>query len=126
MKELYWITVLGNISTAVGILTLIAAILTIVSAVAYLLAICFNEDEDIRNNFLKCTKYTAVILIVIEVICIWIPSKEELLFIYGVGSTIDYVQSNEETKQLPDKAVKALNLWADDYLKDNKTNETAD
>ena len=41
------------------------------------------------------------------------PTKEEAYFIYGVGSTIDYIQSNPKAKQLPDKCIDALNRWVD-------------
>ena len=41
------------------------------------------------------------------------PTKEEAYFIYGVGSTIDYIQSNPKAKQIPDKCIDALNQWVD-------------
>lgn len=38
-----------------------------------------------------------------------------MYIIYGVGSVVDYLQENEEAKQLPDKTIKALNTFADKY-----------
>lgn len=123
MKELYWITVLGNASTVTSIIAVIAIIIAIiVPSMAYI----FEEDKYERRKARIVLRHYTTIAAITGLIAIFIPSKEELLFIYGVGSTVDYIQSNEEAKQLPDKAVKALNLWADDYLENNKTNETTD
>lgn len=122
MKELYWITILGNISTA----SCIIAIITFACAIIFFAGYFLMDFDDDRKNTLTAFKYFFATTVITGLIAIFTPSSKELLFIYGVGSAIDYVQSNEEAKQLPDKAIKALNLWADDYLKDNKTNETTD
>ena len=34
-----------------------------------------------------------------------------MYLIYGVGNVIDYCQDNPKVKELPDKAVEALNTW---------------
>lgn len=41
------------------------------------------------------------------------------MLIWGVGSTIDYIQDNETAKQLPDKCVNALDAWVES-LSDDK------
>lgn len=48
------------------------------------------------------------------------PTKKEAYFIYGVGSTIDYIQNNPKAKQIPDRCIDALNRWVDNL---NKTEE---
>lgn len=62
-------------------------------------------------------RYTIVTLVLI-VINIFIPTKNEALLIYGVGGTIDYIKSNNTSKQLPDKCVKALDKYLDNLTKD--------
>ena len=42
--------------------------------------------------------------------------------IYGVGGTLDYVQSNEKIQQLPDKVVDAIDLFIEDYLPNDTIN----
>ena len=122
MKELYWITVLGNIST----LSCIIAIITFTCAVIFFASYFIIDYDDGRGKALTAFKYFFATTVITGLITIFTPSSRELLFIYGVGSTVDYIQNSEEAKQLPDKAVKALNMWADDYLKGNKTNEITD
>ena len=124
MKELYWITVLGNISTVSCVIAIITFACAIIFLGAYFLYVM--DEDDTKKGAFAAFKSFFITAAITGLIAIFTPSSKELLFIYGVGSTIDYVQSNEEAKQLPDKAVKALNLWADDYLKGNKTNEITD
>ena len=45
---------------------------------------------------------------------------KEMLLIYGVGGTIDYIKSNDTAKELPDKAVKALDKYLDEISKDKQ------
>lgn len=54
------------------------------------------------------------------VMAIFIPSKKNLLIIYGVGGTIDYLKENKDANKIPDKCVKALDKYLDDALKEDK------
>lgn len=47
---------------------------------------------------------------------IFIPTAQEALVILGVGTTIEYLQSNETAKQIPDKTIKTLDKLLDNYL----------
>jgi hypothetical protein len=40
--------------------------------------------------------------------------------IYGIGGTIDYLKSNETAKRIPDKCIKALDLYIDSQLKESE------
>lgn len=42
-----------------------------------------------------------------------VPSTKQAYLIFGIGGTIDYLKDNETAKQLPDKAVIALDKWLD-------------
>ena len=120
MSELYWITVLGNLSFVVGLFALILTFALLVICIGY--AVMTGNDE---YNIIGRKKLNHIIkiLIIPYIIClllsIFIPSKKELLVIYGIGGTIDYIQQNQEVNQLPDKYIKVLNKWADKELKDS-------
>lgn len=43
-----------------------------------------------------------------------------MLMIYGVDGTIEYLESNETAKQLPDKSIEALDKLLDEYLNENE------
>ncbi|EXZ39654.1 putative membrane protein [Bacteroides fragilis str. 1007-1-F  len=42
----------------------------------------------------------------------------------GIGGTIDYIRQNETAKQLPDKCIKALDLFMDKVIEDGNDNKT--
>jgi hypothetical protein len=39
---------------------------------------------------------------------------------YGVGKIIDYVKENKELTNIPDKCIKALDMWLDKQLEEEK------
>lgn len=47
----------------------------------------------------------------------------DLLIIYGVGGTIDYLKDNKDANKIPDKCVKALDKYLDDVLTEDKDKE---
>ena len=61
-------------------------------------------------------KYAAPSSLILTLLFIFTPTTKEALMIYGVGGTLDYVQSNEKIQQLPDKIVDAIDLFIEDYL----------
>ena len=115
MSELYWLTRLEYIQNFLIIVMFISGIALFVSFMMYLLS---NYAEEIKLA-LKWVVSSFVTLIISSLIFVAVPSTKEALFIWGVGSTIDYIQENETAKQLPDKCINALNDWVES-LSDSK------
>ena len=112
MWELYLLTRLGVIFP---ILIVIAIIAGIISAIAGL-DILYECDAE-RST--KIFKRSAVALAISVLGIIIIPTKQDIMLIYGVGTTLDYLQDNEKVQQLPDKCVDALDAWVES-LSDKK------
>ena len=91
--------------------------------ITFVLWVLANYEEEIRKSllWLRCAFAT---LVISSLIFVFVPSTKEALLIWGVGSTIDYIQENETAKQLPDKCINALNDWVES-LSDPK-NDWAD
>lgn len=70
------------------------------------------------KKWMRNAKRCAVVFFVSVFINIFIPTTNEALLIYGVGGTIDYIKSNDTSKQLPDKCVKALDKYLDNLIKE--------
>ena len=47
---------------------------------------------------------------------VFVPSTKDMLIIYGVGGTLDYVKENNTANQIPDKCIKALDKFIDEYM----------
>lgn len=122
MNELYWITVLGNLSFLAGMCIFITVVYVVILLI-WRGSITSYEQESMEL-FKKAVKKSTTPLICTFLFgiigTVFIPSTKEMLLIYGVGSTIDYVQSNDKAKQLPDKAVEALSRYLDEINKEDK------
>lgn len=109
MREIYFINVIGNLNTVAWVLFSVLCLAAFVIGFAY-------SCNDIHKEFAKKALKTIVI---IASACLlagaFLPTKKDMYIIYGVGSVVDYLQENEEAKQLPDKTIKALNAFADKY-----------
>jgi len=122
MNELYWITVLGNLSTLAGVcLFLVVAYVSILFIWRGGIISCDPELLELFKKTVKKSTTPLVCAFLFGIIgVVFIPSKKDLLLIYGVGSTIDYIQSNDKAKKLPDKAVEALSRYLDEINKEDK------
>ena len=131
MEEIYWITRLTSIC---DFLTAVAIVSFLISVVMCAFAIHnrFAADECLEGGkyyncymqrfkiFLNYFKRSIIVALVVTVINIFIPTKNDALLIYGVGGTIDYVKSNKTANQLPDKCIKALDKWVDNLNEEEK------
>jgi hypothetical protein len=92
----------------------------IVLFISFMIWLLANYEDEIRKSllWLRCTFAT---LVISSLIFVFVPSTKEAVLIWGVGSTIDYLQENETAKQLPDKCINALNDWVES-LSDPKNN----
>lgn len=115
MNELYWLTRLEYIQNFLVIVMSISGIALFISFVMWLMA---NYVEEAKSMF-KWMISSFATLVISSLIFVFVPSTKEAVLIWGVGSTIDYLQENETAKQLPDKCINALNDWVES-LSDKK------
>lgn len=121
MSELYWLGVLGNLhdfGEVVFILSIIA--LFGLGLWTFMLGSDYDEPFEKIKRMFKCSIYAFVLG---TIICLFIPSTKNLLIIYGVGGTIDYLKENKNANKIPDKCIKALDKYLDDALKEDKDKE---
>ena len=115
MSELYWLTRLEYIQNFLIIVMSVSGIALFISFMMYLMS---NYAEEIKSA-LKWVVSSFITLVISSLIFVFVPTTKEAVLIWGVGSTIDYIQENETAKQLPDKCINALNDWVDS-LSDKK------
>lgn len=115
MKELYWITRIDDINAAVFSLCLIFTII----AALHLLAVFFAKNEEHYSRYQKKTILYVIISFVLFVSKCFIPTKKDILMIYGVGGTMEYIKS-DETEKIPDKCIQVIDLFLEEYTIDDK------
>ena len=134
MNEIYWITRLDYIC---NFLTAVTVISFLISAFIVVFVVCnrieannYKKGSENWNYYMQRFKmflsYFKRFIFVTIIACFinfFIPTTNEALMIYGVGGTIDYIKSNDTSKQLPDKCVKALDKYLDNLTKEEKEND---
>lgn len=122
MGTIYWLQVLGNISTIGAVLIFLGVVAIIPAGVA--LSLNFDRDYDSEIKCfaaaVKAIKLSLLAVFVGVVITIFVPSEKQLYAIYGIGGTIDYIKNNETAKQLPDKVIIALDKYIDSLNEDKE------
>lgn len=119
MSTLYWISVLDNINF-LFVLIFIASLLFSVASVLVNLTCMPDEISKALDykRFIKTKNWAYTLLITSTLVITFVPPKRELYIIYGVGGTIDYLKDNPTAKELPDKCIKALDTWVDNFNKE--------
>lgn len=118
MNELYWIGIIGKLNTLFWLMFGISIVAGVV-----LFALYFSSDyEDEYAKLRKPIKLTIISLIVCGLGGIIIPGRNEAYVIYGVGTIMDYCKADSKVKEIPDKAVEALNRYLDS-ISENKKDE---
>lgn len=123
METMYWIDVIGNISTSASVLAVLSAAFMIICLIITSAAISEGEEDDVAFGK-KWFKRFGVASVVFLVAAVFTPSTKSMYMIYGIGGIIDYLKDNETAKQLPDKVVIALDKYIDSINEDKeKTND---
>ena len=74
----------------------------------------------IRDNAIKRANNKLIIGGILIIFSFAIPSEKKLYAIYGIGSTIDYIKSNDKAKEIPNKAIDCIYKYLDNYSKNSK------
>ena len=121
MSTLYWINVLGNFYELCMLIFVISALF----GITFILVTVFHEDDikaDLSKvgykRFVKVRKTNCIVFIISTLALVFLPTRNQLYIIYGVGGTIDYLKDNPTANGLPDKCIKALDTWVDNLNKE--------
>lgn len=126
MSTLYWINVLGNLSDVCMIIFTMSALL---SLVFFLVTIFYENDikADLSKvgykRFVKVRNTNYIVLIISTLVLVFLPTRNQLYIICGLGGTLDYLKENPTAKELPDKCIKALDTWVDNFNKEEGNND---
>ncbi len=112
MKEIYWIQVIGNVGDMTAAVLIFAIFASILLAVGVIAHDIYDEEQERQYQLLKrFMKYAFITLFISAIGFVFVPSNKQMLAIYGVGGTIDYIKNNDKAKELPDKVVDALTKY---------------
>lgn len=116
MSEIYWITRFDAIQALLFILLALSIIAVIVCFIRWI-------DNDIKNGKAKHFVISVFVSLFFMIALVLTPSTKDAIMIWGIGGTIDYIKSNDTAKQLPDKCIKALDKFVDEYMLNEEDNK---
>ena len=121
MLEVYLITRLTALNGFFFAVAMLTGIIAVVCAVVYGM---HSIDEymyckEIQVTLKKWIRNCTITCVVFTLCNIFTPTTKDAMIIYGIGTTVDFLQENENVQQLPDKCVKALNDWVDSLVEDD-------
>lgn len=123
MAEMYWFTRLDAIN-----ITIVAVLIfsTVVAAFYFMVYVSCDWKID-KDNFtegnLKTLKVFTAIAVLSSALNVFVPTKKDMLMIYGIGGTIDYIKSNDTAKSMPNKCIEALDKLLDEYIDEENNNK---
>ena len=118
MNEMYWLTRLDGLLIAIFVPMVVFLFVAAVSAL-FAWDADFDGNDKRRRHRKRAIRCGSIgfLLLIAQVL---IPSTNQALIIYGVGGTIDYVKSSDKAKQLPDKAIVALDKLLESINEEEK------
>ena len=130
MSEIYWLTRVDTLNTIFGWMIAIPVIVGIIMFIVFLISMDNLRNDEIDENWLSfkkyCKKFRNVLLPVFIVGILgtgFCPTKNDMLLIYGVGGSIDYLRSNPTAQKLPDKCIEALDVWVESLISNKHEKE---
>lgn len=114
MFELYLLTRFETLSKLFEVGAVLSAVFGVATLASIAFAIDSGEEKWIKIS-VKATKAFCIILIVSVFGSVAVPSNKALAIMFA-GS---WATQSSETKKVPDKAMKVLNKFMDEYLEDN-------
>ena len=120
-----WLIYLLTILDSIGALLTITAGLTgagyIITSIHYLTEKTSEyPDEETIETLTKLKRRCGIAFFIALPLAIFTPNSKQAAAIFSVGKTIEYVQSNEKIKELPDKAIECLDKYLEEYLTDGE------
>ena len=126
MKFIYLINVVDSVHVLLIIALCIFGFFAVVYAVGVLSQLDAYDIYDTSENGPSVNHYKGKMwkfiwsFLFTFLLFSFIPNKQTMYEIFGIGTVIDYVQSNENVKKIPDKCIEAVNLWLDEKMEDIK------
>lgn len=136
MNEIYWITRLDGIKDLILTILVLSAIALVVGIILYgskkdfMYGLLKNGYTEESPNFkqqefwakksIHVISVSAVFLFISILLQMFVPNTKEAFLIYGIGTTVDYLKSNEKITNLPDKCINAIDSWIESLDENNK------
>lgn len=119
-SQLYWLTRLDGLKAmflTISVLSGIALGLTILFSII----MADIESEETIANVKKIRNYSILPFIISFIFATLLPTKNEMIFIYAGGKTMDFIDSDTSINKIPAQTTKIITDYLEKQIKE--TNE---
>ena len=121
MNSLIWkfyaIETIGNLNIALNIAIVVIGVLLVVGLCGRVSSLgLYADDDDVVKKTNSCIKKSTIALIVIVPILVLIPTKKFMYASLGIKETVEFIQGNEEVKEVSSKTLQLINKKLDKFL----------
>lgn len=129
-SKLYWLTRLDGIQTLSGVIVVLGIIAIFDIWLSFVMDMWSYEDEDDRVKqkklWNKRMKIIACIVTFFALVGVFMPSKNDVIFIIAGGKTIEFIQSDTSINKIPEQTTRYISEFLEQQINDLENNEVKD
>lgn len=114
--SLYWFYVLGNAQGILCILLGLSIVATIALGVKHMVDVDWDGDSPSKKPLI----WSVIVSILLIIGCTFSVSTESLMKIYVLDNTLEYLENNEQAKQLPDKVIECCDKILNEAIEEEE------
>jgi hypothetical protein len=120
--QLYWLTRLDGISAAFMVLCIGSFIGLLLSFIFYTSEVTssYGVNKELANNLKKWLNKCSIIFTISLLGALFIPSKNDVIFIIAGGKTIDFVKSDTSLNKIPSQTTKLITDYLQEQIDKNQ------
>ena len=120
-SKIYWLTRLDNIQAFFIIAFTISMIVLLVYHLAMLIE-CYDDDDrkEYKQNWSKYKNISFWTSLIIGILLVFTPTKNDMILIYAGGKTMDYVQSDSSLSKIPYQTTTIISEYLDKSINELK------
>lgn len=118
MWQLYLIEQLNNLQNLFIVMVILFSIVCIIFWVFAITDSYVDDDE--KKLMIKYGRRYLYFTILSALLLAITPSTSSAYRIFAIGTTLEYLKSNDTAKQIPDKMLKIVDKYLDEFSEDKK------
>jgi hypothetical protein len=120
--QLYWLTRLDGISIAFVVICIASFIGLLFSFIFYTSEVTssYGVDEKLVTNLKKWLNKCSIIFTISLMFALFIPSKNDVIFIIAGGKTIDFIKSDTSINKIPAQTTKLITDYLQEQINKNE------
>lgn len=118
MWQLYLIEQLSSLKDLFIVMLVLFSVVCIVSWIMVVIDCCDDDEE--KKLMIKYGRKYLYFTILSALLLAITPSTGSAYRIFAIGTTLEFLKSNDTAKQIPDKMLKIIDKYLDEFSENKK------